>query len=171
MRFIKVALLPSLAIIIAAWSGENLTNRLAAQTPSSQGSATAADQGAPPDNLQRSAEILYFKRIAQSGPKRGQEIYFFKCWICHNEYTVKAEYGDKGSYMLLNNLYKQPTLLNGQPVNDKTVTEWIRNGDKRMPSYRYALTDQDLADLVSYIREACCWDDDHVPANPRYHPE
>ena len=26
----------------------------------------------------------------------------------------------------------------------------------------------DLNDLVSYLREKCCWDSDSPPANPRY---
>src|SRR5438132_10897684 len=44
----------------------------------------------PKGNLQRSAEILYFKRFAESGSERGKEIYFYKCWVCHNDYTRSA---------------------------------------------------------------------------------
>ena len=37
------------------------------------------------DYNQRSLEIYEFRKAAQSGPARGQEIYFYKCWMCHNE--------------------------------------------------------------------------------------
>src|SRR5262245_6054812 len=73
----------------------------------------------PKGNLQRSAEILYFKRMADSGPDRGKEIYFFKCWVCHNAYTRAA--GTPAP--TLKDLYKRPKLMNGQPVNDETVTK------------------------------------------------
>ena len=122
----------------------------------------------PKGNLQRSAEILYFQRMAESGPERGKEIYFFKCWVCHNEYTRQAGYPAP----TLKDLYKRPKLLSGQPVNDPTVTEKIKEGGPRMPGYRYTLSDQDLADLVSFLREGkCCWEDSeehNPPRNPRY---
>src|ERR1019366_1956052 len=108
----------------------------------------------PKGNLQRSAEILYFKRIADSGPERGKEIYFYKCWVCHNAYTRAA-----GSVApSLKDLYKRPKLLSGQPVNDQTVAEQIRKGGPLMPGYQYALSDSDAAPLVSFICEGkCCW--------------
>ena len=122
----------------------------------------------PKGNLQRSAEILYFKRMADSGPDRGKEIYFFKCWVCHNEYTRKAG----TTAPTLKDLYKRPVLLSGQPVNDQTVAEKIKNGGARMPGYQYTLNDQDLTDLVSFLREGkCCWEDSeehNPPRNPRY---
>ena len=122
----------------------------------------------PQGNLQRSAEILNFKRLADSGPRRGQEIYFFKCWVCHNTYTREAG----TTAPTLKDLYKRPVLLSGQPVNDQTVAEKIRNGGPGMPGYRYALSDQDMQDLVGFFREGlCCWEDkeEHEPPmNPRF---
>ena len=122
----------------------------------------------PKGNLQRSAEILYFKRLADSGPLRGKEIYFFKCWVCHNDYTRAA-----GSVApTLKDLYKRPALLSGQPVNDQTVADKIRNGGPGMPGYQYSLNDADLADLVSFFREGlCCWeekDEHNPPRNQRF---
>jgi hypothetical protein len=38
-----------------------------------------------------------------------------------------------------------------------------------MPAYRHILTDTDLADLVSYLKDAsCCFDGTEPPPNPRY---
>ena len=131
----------------------------------------SAERGAPDPpkgSLQRSAEILSFKRFAESGPERGKEIYFHKCWVCHNDYTRAA-----GSIApTLRDLYKRPKLISGQPVNDQTVAAKIKNGGPNMPGYQYTLTDQDLADLVSFFREGkCCWEDSEEkepPRNPRY---
>ena len=122
----------------------------------------------PKGNLQRSYEILYFKRLADSGPERGKEIYFYKCWVCHNAYTRAA-----GSVApSLKDLYKRPKLLSGQPVNDQAVAEQIRKGGPLMPGYQYALSDSEVADLVSFFREGkCCWEDHEEkdpPRNPRY---
>ena len=65
-----------------------------------------------------------------------------------------------------------PTLMSGKPVNHETVAEKIRNGGPLMPGYSYTLIDQDMADLLSYIREGgCCWEDKEEhdsPPNPRY---
>ena len=57
-------------------------------------------------------------------------------------------------------------------MNDETVAEKIRNGGPLMPGYRYTLSDQDMADLLSYLCEGgCCWEDKEEhdpPPNPRY---
>jgi mono/diheme cytochrome c family protein len=53
-------------------------------------------------------------------------------------------------------------------VNDDTVKEKIRNGGAGMAAYKYTLSNADLNDLVSYLREKCCWDSDTPPLNPRY---
>src|SRR5207245_10691236 len=86
-------------------------------------------QDPPKGSLQRSAEILYFKRFADSGSERGKEIYFYKCWVCHNDYTRAA-----GSIApTLRDLYKRPKLASGQPVNDETVATKIKNADTNTP--------------------------------------
>ena len=91
---------------------------------------------APKGNLQRSTEILYFKRFAESGSERGKEIYFYKCWVCHNDYTRAAG----TTAPTLRDLYKRPGLISGQPINDQTVAAKIKNGGPNMPGYQYTLT-------------------------------
>ena len=115
---------------------------------------------------QRSVAIYNFKATADSGPLRGEEIYYFKCWICHNQYTIKAGTGA----VPLKDLFKRDRLVStGQPVNNETVTEKIKNGSARMPAYRYVLSDKDLDDLLSYLRDAkCCFEGDEPPRNPSY---
>jgi len=112
------------------------------------------------DYYQRSLETYEFRKAAQSGPERGREIFYYKCWFCHNEFAKTAPQ--------LSGLYQRGTLLSGLPVNDDNVKDRIRNGGAGMASYKYTLSEADLNDLVSFVREKCCWDSDAPPLNPRY---
>lgn len=136
-----------------------------AQSPS-QSSSAASDVDAQLDPYQRSGLIYYHKLMGKSGSERGQHIYYLKCWICHNEYAIASD--PKGAAPTLKDLYKRPALMSGRPVNDETVAAKIRDGGPRMPAYRHSLGDSEMADLLAYLREKCCWDADHPPANPRY---
>jgi mono/diheme cytochrome c family protein len=112
------------------------------------------------DYYQRSLETYEFRKAAQNGPERGREIFYYKCWFCHNEFARNAPQ--------LSGLYQRSTLLSGQPVNNDTVKDRIRNGGAGMAAYKYTLSEGDLDDLVSFVREKCCWDSDAPPLNPRY---
>jgi mono/diheme cytochrome c family protein len=112
------------------------------------------------DYNQRALEIYEFRKAAASGPERGQEIFYYKCWFCHNEFVQGIPQ--------LKGLYQKSNLLSGESVNDDTVKEKIRNGGAGMAAYKYTLNDADLNDLVSYLREKCCWNSDAPPLNPRY---
>jgi mono/diheme cytochrome c family protein len=127
-------------------------------------SLSSAQEGAPrpaaKDYLQRSLEIYEFRKAAPSGASRGEEIYYYKCWFCHNEYTKDIP--------KLDTLFKRPTLVSGEPVTDESVRNQIRNGSANMAAYKYTLNEADLNDLVSYLKEKCCWNSDVPPLNPRY---
>jgi len=129
-----------------------------AQQPAPQG---AAPKPVAKDYYQRSLETYEFRKAAQNGPERGREIFYYKCWFCHNEFTKNAPQ--------LTGLYQRGTLLSGLPVNDDNVKDRIRNGGAGMAAYKYTLSEADLNDLVSFVREKCCWDSDAPPLNPRYH--
>jgi hypothetical protein len=125
----------------------------------------ASGKDAELDPYQRSGQVLYIQRFGKSGVARGEEIYYMKCWICHNDFTVKA---DPKAAPTLRDIYKRPKLMSGQPVNDDTIRNQIREGSARMPTYKYVFTDKDLTDLVTYLREKCCFDENNPPANPLY---
>ena len=130
-----------------------------AQEPAQQGAKPEAKPVAK-DYYQRSLETYEFRKAAQSGPERGREIFYYKCWFCHNEFSKTAPQ--------LTGLFQRPTLLSGLPVNNETVKDRIRNGGEGMAAYKYTLSEADLNDLVSFVREKCCWDSDAPPLNPRY---
>ena len=122
----------------------------------------AGSQSSSParDPYQRSLETYEFKKAAASGPERGREIFYYKCWFCHNEFTTHAPQ--------FTGLFARGTLLSGLPVNNDTVKDRIRNGGEGMAAYKYTLSEAHLDDLVSFVREQCCWNSDAPPANPRY---
>ena len=145
--------IPTIAAVLAA-STLAMTAALAQDTAGKTGKEPATDY------LQRSAEIYQFKKAATSGPERGREIFYYKCWFCHNEFTKDVP--------KLTGLYQHPSLISGDPVNDETVKNQIRNGSADMAAYKNTLSEADLNDLVSFIRERCCWNSDAPPRNPRY---
>src|SRR5580693_5868043 len=134
--------LASMATVVGASAQQQAPQRAASPT---QPSEPAKDYN------QRALEIYEFRKAAQSGPARGQEIYYYKCWMCHNELA-------QGGAPKLGGLFKRPTLVTGEPVNDETVKNQIRNGSPNMGAYKYALNDADLNDLESWLHdEKCCW--------------
>lgn len=152
------------AISLALYGGQWIGRMAIAQNPPAAASPPAGS-GAAGLQLQRSVAIYNFKTTGESGPKRGEEIYYIKCWMCHNKYTIAAKTGA----VPLKDLYQRPRLINGQPVNDQTVAEKIKTGSPVMPAYRYALSDADLADLLSYLKDvSCCFEGDEPPRNPAY---
>ena len=89
-----------------------------AQSASSSQQGVATEPKAPKDPYQRSLQVYEFRKAAQSGPDRGQEIFYYKCWFCHNEFTKDIP--------KLTGLYQHTALMSGEPVTDDTVKEKIR---------------------------------------------
>ena len=129
----------------------------------------------PVDEFDRNARLWAMQRTGhESGWQRGQEIYFMRCWMCHNEYTIAA---DPVAAPSLRDLYTRATLATGQPVSDQTVAAHVRDGSAGMPAYTPAvISDADMSDLLVYLREKCgtfptgggCFDEHNPPANPHY---
>lgn len=127
-----------------------------------------APAGAPQsdivDQYQRTYEILQNNEAATSGVTRGKVIYFYKCWMCHQE--VAAE-GDLSGLV-------GPSLhdLDQGSLTDDAIATKIRNGGPRMPAFRDTLTDADVADLVTYLQDpSCCYELLEPPYNPHYRAE
>ena len=140
MRFTSRGLAAAAAATIIAIEG--LAGGAAAQQAATPDAAKAS---APVrDPYSRALQTYQFKKAAASGPERGREIFYYKCWFCHNEYTKDIP--------KLPGLYRHPALLSGEPVNDETVKAKIRDGGPGMAAYKYTLSDADLDDLVSYLR-------------------
>src|SRR5262245_38724139 len=93
--------------------------------------SAAADKEVAADDLQRSLRLDNYTVVAESGPSRGETIYFYKCWMCHNRYTKGAPY--------LKDLYQRK--ISGEAISDDIVTAKIKGGGPGMPAFRYSLSD------------------------------
>jgi mono/diheme cytochrome c family protein len=152
-----------IAVVVAGiWYGRRPAVETATPPPPQPKAVEVAAPDAPPqtDNYQRSLEIFEFKRGAASGVERGKEIYYYKCWFCHNDLAEGAP--------KLVGVYQRGTLITGRPATDEGIKEQIREGSPGMASYKYTLSEKDIDDLVTFIRDACCWNDAEPPLNPRY---
>ena len=139
---------------------------LARVTPhaASKAAVEGADTSAVTDDLQRSFQLDNYTVVAESGAGRGEVIYFYKCWMCHNRYAKGGPY--------LQDLYKRAKLVSGEPVTDDTVTAKIKGGGPGMPAYRHTLSDTDIADIRAYLHSGkCCVEGENPPANPYYRAE
>src|SRR5260370_29531007 len=102
----------------------------------------AGDKEIATDDLQRSLRLDNYRILGDSGAGRGENIYFFKCWMCHNQYAKSAP--------LLKDLYQRKNLVGGASVNDDTVSAKIKEGGTGMPAFKHSLSDSDVADLQAY---------------------
>ena len=114
------------------------------------------------DHFQRSYEVLNNNEVATSGVARGETLYFYKCWMCHNPGAA----GDKSGLVgpLLDDV---STRLTTEALASK-----IKNGGPRMPAFRDNFTEADIADLLAYLNSpTCCYDNQEPPKNPHYNAD
>ena len=125
-----------LFLVIAACFGFGLSIPLGhlllesanAAAPPKQSSDTNAEH-----KLQRSYLIDHYEEVADSGPERGENIYFHKCWVCHNQYYKPAP-------------HLTAVMQSGGP-DESTLTNTIRDGNAGMPSFKTTLSDADIHDV------------------------
>jgi mono/diheme cytochrome c family protein len=163
----------AIALVVAV--GAYLGRRGPGEPPPTEAAAAApqparllADEipGFVRDPNQRSLKIYEFKKASDSGAERGREIFYYKCWFCHNEFAGPQ------SAPNLANVFERKQLLSGRPTTDDGIKDEIRNGGAGMAAYKYTLGDADLNDLVAYLHNGCCWNSNRTPPNPRYrYPE
>ncbi len=116
------------------------------------------------DDLQRSYRTDHYLEVAESGADRGENIYWHKCWACHNKYQQAAP--------TLEGLFNHAALITGVPVTEENVAAHIKKGGPGMPSFGTTLSNSDVADVVGYLHSAkCCVEGEHLPANPWYRSE
>jgi len=123
----------------------------------------------PTDDMQRSVRLNTYRHFADSGVESGKTLFYYKCWMCHNKYTVAS---NPGQAPVLEGLFTRARLVNGQPVNDETVGAFIMAGSARMPSYKTDLSTAELTDVLAYMKtDECCTVEDKPPVNPWYRAE
>src|SRR5262249_28260600 len=116
------------------------------------------------DRHQRTYEVLGNNEVASSGAARGETIYFYKCWMCHNN---GARNGDKSGLV-------GPSLasITARLKTDEALAAKIAAGGPRMPAFQHTLSGQDMSDLVAYLKApGCCYENQEPPKNPHYNAE
>ena len=77
----------------------------------------------------------------------GHQVYMARCAGCHYPNSEDPLHGPG-----LQGLYKKKYLPSGAPANDDRVTAVILRGRNMMPAFGNNLDDQQLADLLAYLR-------------------
>ena len=79
---------------------------------------------------------------------RGRHIYDRECYRCHEPYSTRGKEGPG-----LEGLYKHEYMReSGMPANDQRITQIILEGRAKMPSFQRELTEQQLQDLLAYLK-------------------
>jgi streptogramin lyase/mono/diheme cytochrome c family protein len=158
-----IALLGTSAFVVIMFFAVPMTGPAAAGRPR-DGAADTPTPAAYRDDLQRSYRTDHYLEVADSGADRGENIYWHKCWACHNKYQQAAP--------TLEGLFNQAALITGVPVTEENVAAHIKKGGPGMPSFATTLSNSDVADVVGYLHSAkCCVEGEHLPANPWYRSE
>ena len=125
----RVALLGTSAFVVILLSFAISMARPATAGRPADGATDTPTPAASRDDLQRSYRTDHYLEVAESGVDRGENIYWHKCWACHNKYQQAAP--------TLEGLFKQPALITGVPVNEENVAAHIKKGGPGMPSFRH----------------------------------
>ena len=73
-----------------------------------------------------------------------------RCILCH--YLDRPDFKFAVS---LKDLFKRQSgrLMNGKPVNDQTVSEWIAEGSPNMPAFKHTLSPRQIEMIVTFLKE------------------
>jgi mono/diheme cytochrome c family protein len=80
--------------------------------------------------------------------ERGRRLYVQHCEYCHDPDDPSKRNGPS-----MVDLYRKPLMPSGIPARDDKVREVILDGRRMMPGYRSALTDQQVADMIAYMKK------------------
>ena len=166
MRMIRYKWLVTTAVLTCGLLGVGLGQLSSQQAP---GGGPANDVV---DRFQRTYEVLRYNEVAASGAARGQTIYFYKCWMCHQKLSrtglpgpgAKPDTSGQAGPPLKDVFQRLKT--------DEAVAAKIKGGGPGMVAFGHTLSDADIADLISYLRSPlCCYENDDPPKNPHYRAE
>ena len=151
----RVTLLGTSALVLVLSIGISVVRP--AKAGGSSDKADAPTPAALHDDLQRSYRTDHYLEVAENGVDRGENIYWHKCWACHNQYQQAAP--------TLEGLFKRAALITGVAVNEENVAAHVKKGGPGMPSFGTTLSDSDVKDVVSYLHsDKCCVEGESLPA-------
>jgi mono/diheme cytochrome c family protein len=79
---------------------------------------------------------------------RGKDLFQQKCSICHYDTSDAKKIGPG-----LKGLNKRGTFsVNNNKVTDENLKTWIENGDSLMPPFKDVIDDNQIKDVIAYVR-------------------
>ena len=79
---------------------------------------------------------------------KGKDVFGQKCAMCHNADSDQTKIGPG-----LKGLFKRGTFsVNNHKVTEDNLKTWIENGDTRMPPFKDALDEQQIRDVIAYVK-------------------
>ncbi len=79
---------------------------------------------------------------------KGKEVFDQKCSICHFADSDAKKIGPG-----LKGISKRGTFtVNNNKVTDEILKTWIENGDTLMPPFKDVLDDQQIKDIIAYVK-------------------
>jgi mono/diheme cytochrome c family protein len=80
--------------------------------------------------------------------ERGRRLYEMHCEGCHDPPKASQRNGPS-----LIGLYEKTMMPSGIPTRDDKVREVIMDGRRMMPGYRGRLSDQQVSDMIAYMKK------------------
>jgi len=87
-------------------------------------------------------------KAAAGNATKGKALFKENCGICHFSASTAKKVGPG-----LKGIYKRGKFANGKKVDDASMREWILKGGVDMPSFEGSLTDEQVRDLIAYLRK------------------
>jgi mono/diheme cytochrome c family protein len=85
---------------------------------------------------------------AKGSATKGKEVFDQKCGICHFADSDAKKIGPG-----LKGISKRGTFtVNNNKVTDENLKAWIENGDSLMPPFKDVLEEQQIRDVIAYVR-------------------
>jgi mono/diheme cytochrome c family protein len=89
--------------------------------------------------------------VKAGDPARGERVFNARCWNCHEKDTEDYALGPGLKNYWQRSPHKEK---NGSEHNhtEEFVRNFIRNGSMNMPPQKDHLTEQEVADVISYLK-------------------
>lgn len=84
---------------------------------------------------------------ASGNAAKGNAMYQEFCGVCHYSANAAKKIGPG-----LKGLYKRGKFADGKKVDDAAMREWIVKGGADMPSFEGQMSEQQMRDLISYLK-------------------
>ena len=85
---------------------------------------------------------------AKGSATKGKELFDQKCGICHFADSDAKKIGPG-----LKGISKRGTFtVNNNKVTDDNLKTWIENGDSLMPPFKDVLDEQQIKDVIAYVK-------------------